>query len=53
MAAIIGSIYDPLSKAVATRAEIYSRSDEAKLDDVSCLGYVDVGQLSDALLRSW
>ena len=40
-------------KAVATRAEIYSRSDEAKLDDVSCLGYVDVGQLSGALLRSW
>ena len=42
-----------MRKAVATRPEIYSRSDEAKLDDVSCQGHVDVGQLSDALLRSW
>ena len=41
------------SKAVATRAEIYSRSDEAKLNDVSCLDYADVGQLSDAFLLSW
>ena len=29
-------------KAVATRAEIYSRNDEANLTDVSCQVHVDV-----------